>query len=256
MAAAGRSGGLSGLSSPPGLSSPRGVAAAAAATSDSAAGRRTTGQEQVYVWHLLFPPGTAAEEIDRVEAQLRAERVDYEEAAKEHSACPSRERGGTIGWISRGQMHQALEDVAFSAELGEYARVETKAGTHLVSVWDQRDEPVLVEQITACELHHLMHSYSNVSDTQLQLMDVRERGEHAKSALPMFELYPLSEFHLWSHDIEDDLDAEKPTIVLCHHGMRSNQVAHFLASQGFAQVMNVEGGIHAYSAIDPEIPTY
>lgn len=53
-----------------------------------------------------------------------------------------------------------------------------------------------------------------------------------------------------------ELDRNRPVACLCHHGGRSLQVAHFLAQQGF-QVVNVAGGIHAWSAqVDPGIPTY
>ena len=54
----------------------------------------------------------------------------------------------------------------------------------------------------------------------------------------------------------DELDRTRPVACLCHHGGRSLQVAHFLEQQGF-QVVNVAGGIHAWSAqVDPSIPTY
>lgn len=55
----------------------------------------------------------------------------------------------------------------------------------------------------------------------------------------------------------NELDPEQPVACLCHHGMRSLQVASFLKAQGFAHVANIAGGIHAWSAeIDPDIPRY
>ena len=39
--------------------------------------------------------------------------------------------------------------------------------------------------------------------------------------------------------------------------MRSAQVAHFLTNHGFEQVVNIHGGISAWSAQrDPSVPTY
>ena len=64
-----------------------------------------------------------------------------------------------------------------------------------------------------------------VQAKELQLLDVRERAEHSISHLPDFVLYPLSEAPQWSEDLISELDAEKETIVLCHHGMRSMQLA-------------------------------
>ena len=44
---------------------------------------------------------------------------------------------------------------------------------------------------------------------------------------------------------------------LCHHGVRSQQVAYFLADRGYEQVVNVAGGIDAWSVqADPAIPRY
>ena len=54
----------------------------------------------------------------------------------------------------------------------------------------------------------------------------------------------------------DELDKARPVACLCHHGGRSMQVAAFLQQHGF-QVVNVAGGIHAWSAqVDPRIPVY
>jgi len=44
-----------------------------------------------------------------------------------------------------------------------------------------------------------------------------------------------------------ELDPDQPIACLCHHGMRSMQVARFLASNGFGQVVNIDGGIDAWS---------
>ena len=54
-----------------------------------------------------------------------------------------------------------------------------------------------------------------------------------------------------------ELDAASPVAVLCHSGVRSAQVADWLADNGFATVANVQGGIDAWSIdIDTTIPRY
>ena len=54
-----------------------------------------------------------------------------------------------------------------------------------------------------------------------------------------------------------ELDPAQPIACLCHHGMRSMQVASFLQARGFTEVANIAGGIHAWSAeLDPTIPSY
>ena len=44
-----------------------------------------------------------------------------------------------------------------------------------------------------------------------------------------------------------ELDDGQPVACLCHHGARSQQVAMFLEHHGFAQVVNIAGGIDAWS---------
>ena len=88
------------------------------------------------------------------------------------------------------------------------------------------------------------------------LLDVREGWEvQTASARPA----ELDFVHMPMQAIParlSELDPDRPIACLCHHGGRSMQVAHFLASHGY-QVVNVAGGIHAWSAqVDPAIPVY
>ena len=61
----------------------------------------------------------------------------------------------------------------------------------------------------------------------------------------------------WAPLVDSQLDPAVDTLVLCHHGVRSNMVANFLTtSKGFKRVHNIVGGINAYSSIDPTVPRY
>jgi len=54
-----------------------------------------------------------------------------------------------------------------------------------------------------------------------------------------------------------EIDRNRPIACLCHHGARSAQVAQFLMQQGYGNVVNVAGGIHAWSQErDPGVPVY
>jgi rhodanese-related sulfurtransferase len=54
-----------------------------------------------------------------------------------------------------------------------------------------------------------------------------------------------------------ELDPSRPIACLCHHGMRSLQVARYLQQQGFAEVVNLQGGIDAWSGtVDATVPRY
>ena len=88
------------------------------------------------------------------------------------------------------------------------------------------------------------------------LLDVREGWEvQTASAKPD----GLDLVHMPMQTIParlDELDKSRPIACLCHHGGRSMQVANFLLQHGY-QVVNVAGGIHAWSAqVDPSIPVY
>lgn len=49
---------------------------------------------------------------------------------------------------------------------------------------------------------------------------------------------------------------DRETVVICHHGVRSAHVVRLLRSAGFERVKNLEGGLDAYSGVDPGIPRY
>jgi len=54
-----------------------------------------------------------------------------------------------------------------------------------------------------------------------------------------------------------ELDPQAETVVICHHGGRSMQVAMFLEKQGFSRVHNLAGGLDAWArSVDPSMPTY
>lgn len=85
------------------------------------------------------------------------------------------------------------------------------------------------------------------------LLDVRNGDEIAAASLPDVVHIAMHEIPLRFHELPQD----KPIAVLCHHGGRSERVAGFLASRGFEDVVNVDGGIDAYARqIDPSLPRY
>ena len=94
-------------------------------------------------------------------------------------------------------------------------------------------------------------------DPQLQLMDVREPEEVAIAYIDGFVVLPLTQFEEWSQHIKSRFNPEAETLVICHHGVRSNQMCHWLRNNGFTNVKNIVGGIDAYSVvIDASIRRY
>jgi rhodanese-related sulfurtransferase len=89
------------------------------------------------------------------------------------------------------------------------------------------------------------------------VLDVREPGElRTASVRPDgFELRTIPMNEVPARLAE--MDPAQPVAVLCHHGARSQRVALFLAAQGFDKVVNIAGGIDAWTTErDPTVPRY
>lgn len=55
----------------------------------------------------------------------------------------------------------------------------------------------------------------------------------------------------------DELKADDETVVICHHGMRSFQVASFLEGNNYNNITNLEGGVDAWAkSVDAEMAQY
>ena len=77
----------------------------------------------------------------------------------------------------------------------------------------------------------------------LVLLDVREPEELAIARIVGSVAIPLGELA----GRAGELDPEAPTVVVCHHGVRSAHAAAWLASLGFAQLYNLSGGVERWA---------
>lgn len=86
------------------------------------------------------------------------------------------------------------------------------------------------------------------------LLDVREDWEVAIARLDGSLHIPMHEIPGRLHEL---LDAHRPIVCYCHHGMRSMQVAMFLEHRGAREVHNLVGGIDAWAQrVDPDCARY
>ncbi len=108
----------------------------------------------------------------------------------------------------------------------------------------------MIEQLQADELQTWL---ADTTRARPLVLDVREPWEHEICNIANSRLLPMQEIPArWQ-----ELPADTPIVVMCHHGMRSLQVAQFLKHAGLVQVYNLSGGIAAWAAqVDPDMPQY
>ncbi|WP_028672319.1 rhodanese-like domain-containing protein [Saccharospirillum impatiens] len=107
-----------------------------------------------------------------------------------------------------------------------------------------------MQSLTALELTSWL---DDTSRERPVLLDVREPWEfetcHIDGSLAM----PMNTVP----DRLSELDAEQSIVCICHHGVRSRQVAMYLEQQGFTRLINLTGGVDAWAKqVDSTMPTY
>jgi len=85
------------------------------------------------------------------------------------------------------------------------------------------------------------------------LLDVREPWEYEVCRIDGAQLVPMRSIPA----ALDRFDREQEIVVICHHGIRSRQVATYMEHQGFKNIINLQGGVAGWAQeVDPSMPTY
>jgi rhodanese-related sulfurtransferase len=93
-----------------------------------------------------------------------------------------------------------------------------------------------------------------LNEGKARLIDVREPWEFETAHVADSVLMPMGDVPARAHQ---ELDPDEHLVVMCHHGMRSMNVAVWLRNQGFEQAQSLAGGIDAWSAeVDSTVPRY
>ena len=88
----------------------------------------------------------------------------------------------------------------------------------------------------------------------LLLVDIREPREWQIAAIEGADQRAMSTLQEWWQELPTD----REVVIFCHHGGRSMQVCHALATQaGMTNLTNMDGGIDRWSlTVDSSIPRY
>jgi peptidyl-prolyl cis-trans isomerase C len=104
--------------------------------------------------HILIESNAEKTEEERLAARKEAETVlaeahkpdaDFAALARQYSSCPSKTRGGDLGFFPReGAMVEPFAAAAFALKPGEISGiVETRFGYHIIKVTDRKDAVVI-----------------------------------------------------------------------------------------------------------------
>ena len=79
--------------------------------------------------HILV---TSQEQAQSLLEQVRAG-ADFAALARQHSQCPSKINGGSLGQFGPGQMVKSFEEATFALSIGDISEpVQTQFGYHLI----------------------------------------------------------------------------------------------------------------------------
>jgi parvulin-like peptidyl-prolyl isomerase len=78
------------------------------------------------------------DEADDIRKRLKkGENLD--DLAKKYSTTPEAEKGGEVGWVSKGELHESIEKAIFTLPIGKISRVtKTPYGYHIFQVQSKR----------------------------------------------------------------------------------------------------------------------
>ena len=106
-----------------------------------------------------------------------------------------------------------------------------------------------MQQMTALQLKQYLEQ---AAEPPL-LLDVREPWEYQICHLDNSLLIPMGQIPV---ELEQ-LNPDREIVVICHHGIRSQQVGYYLEHVGFERVINLAGGVEAWARdIDLDMAVY
>ena len=112
-------------------------------------------------------------------------------------------------------------------------QTESKSGSADVSAKEQASVPIVIG---------VKEFKEKMENPEAQLIDVRTDGEVREGMLPGAIQLDVSNWDAFVKGAES-LDPDKPVLIYCRSGARSNNAAKYLTQNGFKEVYDMRGGI-------------
>ncbi len=155
--------------------------------------------ERVHVRHILVmtqgkPDSEKAAMKTKVDGLLKQLKsgTDFATLAKQNSDDPgSKEKGGDLGWVTRGQMVKNFEEASFTGKVKEYSPVvTTEYGYHIVEVLEKQParvapfEEVKAQLATEVQKSALFEKMQSLADqARAELVKAPTQGEQIAKKL-------------------------------------------------------------------------
>lgn len=135
--------------------------------------------ETVSASHILVDSEDKANEILK---DITDGKISFEDAAKEHSSCPSSQYGGSLGEFGRGQMVPEFDSAVFSMKEGEITGpVKTQFGYHLIKLNSKNEaKEIAFEEIK--------------EQIKARLLNDKQRAAYTSKINQLKILYPVDRF--------------------------------------------------------------
>ncbi len=93
--------------------------------------------------------------------ELKEHPERFTDLAQRHSACPSRDEGGELGWLTSGQTVTELDQALQRLPVGLHERpLASRYGWHLVSIEERQERKPLPYAQVANRVHHSLREES------------------------------------------------------------------------------------------------
>ncbi len=145
--------------------------------------------EKVKVSHILISteskdPNADPNEI-KAEAKTKADALltqlkdgaDFAELAMANSSCPSAEKGGDLGMLTKGQTVAPFEEAAFALEVGKLSDVvETRFGYHIIKVAQHDDAKQLTYEEAQEDIQKQLETEKSNSLADAYVTSLKEKA--------------------------------------------------------------------------------